>query len=291
MPARVADGAGLSHNPGAVGLAWWLTLLLSLPPPICRGRVVHHYEARFDQDPSPRALAEVQTAYRVLCPTGDCGTGRLFRNDTIGDNAVTWVSGLRDGSMTRAKIVYSAQFLNGLEQEYGPGASFGVLAHEVGHHLTAALSLRQPFESSWDEELRADYLAGCALGRSGRPADELAAALKALAATASPSHPAFDRRVPVLQQGYRDCQAQADESAGLAKPFGLGAQRTRSPGCWTYWYRLQDEVKVAGPIAAARRQAGGFRSKASCEAHRRERTSDRLSDDCTCHGSSRDDRD
>jgi hypothetical protein len=266
----------------AVGLAWWLGILLSLPPPVCRGRSVTRYDPRFDRDPTPRALAEVKTAYRVLCPTGDCGSGRLFRNDTIGNNAVTWVSGLGAGSETRAKIVYSAPFLNGLEDRFGPGASFGVLAHEVGHHLTAALALRQPFESSWDEELRADYLAGCALGRAGRPPTELEHALKALAATASPTHPAFDRRVPVVRKGYEDCRGQAGESAEMEQPFGLGGLLSDRPGCWTYRYRLEFDVKRAGPIAAPRRRAGGFDSKAACEAHRQRTESERRSEACAC---------
>lgn len=123
----------------------------ALPPPMCKGRIVGQYDAAFDRNPKARAVAEVQAAYDALCPKHDCGTGQLFENETMGNNAATWVSGLDHGQKTRAKIVYSARFLNELSERFGPGASFGVLAHEVGHHLTAALSMRSRFESSWNE--------------------------------------------------------------------------------------------------------------------------------------------
>lgn len=162
-----------------------LVTLPALPPPLCRGRVVSTgYDVRRDKTPSTRAVAEIQAAYQALCPTQDCGQGQIFENPTIGNNAATWVFGLNQGSETRAKIVYSRQFLNALNDSFGPGASFGVLAHEVGHHLTAALALRKSGESNWNEELRADYLAGCALGRSGHPPDAMENALRALASVA-----------------------------------------------------------------------------------------------------------
>jgi hypothetical protein len=262
-----------------------LQLAISIPPPLCRGRVVTAYDPRMDRTPSQRAVAEVQTAYDTLCPNKNCGSGHLFENSTIGNNAVTWVSGLRDGAATQAKIVYSAPFLDGLDKSYGPGASFGVLAHEVGHHLTAALSMRQLFESSWNEELRADFLAGCALGRAGRSSHELENALRALSAYSSPTHPSFQHRVPVVRKGYKQCKKDAPQIEAAKKPFGLGTL-VGSPaveGC-RYPYRLSADIDRVGPVVAKRRRSQSFASKETCEQERQRMTDarTRVTEECVC---------
>jgi hypothetical protein len=250
-------------------------LALAVPevqPPVCRGKSTQGYDPRQDHMPAKRAVAEVQAAYDALCPSQQCGTGQLFENDTVGNNALTWVSGVHDGAKTRAKIVYSAKFLDALAARFGPGASFGVLAHEVGHHLTAALALRgnTKFESNWDEELRADYLAGCALGRSGRPPDELDHALRALAQVATASHPAFNVRTSVVGRGYNDCKESP--TPPKSAEFGIGAAlraQSAKRSCWGYWYRQPDEVARIGPIAAKRIRSKSFKDELECESARR----------------------
>lgn len=259
-------------------------LAIQIPPPLCRGRTVGTYDPNQDRAPSSRAVAEVQAAYDALCPQKNCGTGEVFENPTIGNNAVTWVSGIRDKHRTRAKIVYSARFLDGLAKSFGSGASFGVLAHEVGHHLTAALSLRRYFESSWNEELRADYLAGCALGRAGRTSHELENALRALAATASPTHPSFRDRVPVVRKGFNDCRKQAEAVHRGKKPFGLGALLKKSEGGCRYHYRLRSDIDRVGPIVARRRVSEAFADADECESHRTRMTEaeSRVTEECVC---------
>ncbi|MBI4817104.1 MAG: hypothetical protein HY791_12655 [Deltaproteobacteria bacterium] len=276
-----------------------LSALITLPPPLCRGRVATAYDQSLDRDPGTRALAEIQTALNVLCgldPQGTavkdqkCGRGIVvYENTTIGMNAVTWVSGVRDGPMTSGKIVYSKEFLNALDQSFGPGASFGVLAHEVGHYLTATMSLRRYVDSSWDEELRADYFAGCALGRSGRPPDEMENTLRALAAFASPTHPAFNLRVPKVRRGYDDCQASrvAEDRAKEDDDFGIGAylrQESRSAGCWHYFFRSAEDVKRLGPIAARRHRSRFFPTQDKCDKSRREAADGKhaITETCAC---------
>ena len=258
---------------------------VGLPPPLCRGRVAERYDPRLDQSPSPRATAEVQAAYDALCPD-DCGRGELFENPTIGMNAATWVSGLGQGASTRVKIVYSRNFLNGLNDQFGPGASFGVLAHEVGHHLTAALSLRKFGESNWNEELRADYLAGCALGRSGRSSDELENAMRALAQSATSSHPSFAERNPVLRRGYNDCRSQAGAAPRQRPAFGIKALLpfSKDAGCFRYPYRLSQDIARVGPVAAALRESRRFEDAVACEAHRSRMTKSgaRVTEPCAC---------
>ncbi|MFO0723421.1 MAG: hypothetical protein U1E65_06555 [Myxococcota bacterium] len=267
-----------------------LLALLAIPPPLCKGRVITAYDPALDQAPTARATAEVQAAYDALCPNKNCGRGVLYKNDSIGNNAVTWVSGVRDGERTQAKIVYSPRFLDALSKSYGDGASFGVLAHEVGHHLTAALSMRGQLDSSWDEELRADYLAGCALGRTGRPPLELEAALRALAASATPTHPSFAHRNPVIRKGYTDCKAHQDKFDKLEKGkvgFGIGGlveDHDPSKGCWAYFYRAKEDIERIGPVAAERRRSKFFRTEAACNSDRNERVvaKDRFAEPCVC---------
>ena len=262
-----------------LGSAFWFSGLIALPPSPSRGG----YDPRQDEEPSPRALAEVQAAYDALCPARNCGHGILRANPTVGMNAVIWVSGLRHGKKTQVKIVYSREFLNRLNQNFGAGASFGVLAHEVGHHLTAAKALRQPMESAWNEELRADYLAGCALGRAGRSSEELENAIRALGSVATASHPSFEKRVPVVRSGYLTCQNE--DAHKPVPPFGLGTLvggGRKSTGCWRYMYRLREVQARLGPIGPKLRTSSGYRTQAQCENLRRKRARDRDSQACVC---------
>lgn len=293
MPVRAVAGTcalaiGRVHRPlyfAVLAVVSLSLVLVSMPPPLCRGKQYAAYDPRLDQHPTSRALAEVQAVYEALCPKRNCGTGLLYQNPSVGNNALTWVSGLRDGDNTRAKIVYSSGFLDMLASSFGPGASFGVLAHEVGHHLTAALSMRNQMDSSWDEELRADYLAGCALGRSGRPPDELEHALRALASVASRTHPAFNLRNQVVRKGYDTCRAELE--AVKSPGFGIGAElkaHNKEEGCWSYVYRPKDQIAKVGPIAAKRKHSRKFTDRARCEQQRAAlgEVEARSSEPCAC---------
>lgn len=263
--------------------------IVAMPPPVCRGKIAGGYDPRFDETPSTRAIAEIQAAYDALCPERNCGSGVIYKNETIGNNAVTWVSGLRDGEATSARIVYSSRFLDALAAQFGDGASFGVLAHEVGHHVTAAKAMRGQMDHAWDEELRADYLAGCALGRSGRSPTELEHALRALAAVATDTHPPFVKRNPIVRKGYDDCKKHQDKFDALPeqKRFGIGAAiKAKAPpaGCWRYFYRAAEEIEQVGPVAAPRRRSDHYANERVCEAARgaAERAKTRITEPCTC---------
>lgn len=264
-------------------LLGWAAAIPGVPvsPPACEGRATAGYDPARDAEPSLRALAEVQAAYDALCPTRDCGQGDLFSNPTAGNNAYTWILAEREGAATRAKIVYGRRFMDALNARFGPGASFGVLAHEVGHHLTAALSLRRRLEPAWNEELRADFLAGCALGRLGRGSKALENALRALASVATASHPSFRERVPVMRKGWSSCRKEG--YAGAPVPLGLSRHVPESrTGCWRYRYRLRAAERRLGPIGAPLRRTRGFESRESCEAHRDERSAERHAEACAC---------
>ncbi|MEL6185289.1 MAG: hypothetical protein AAFU79_11755 [Myxococcota bacterium] len=268
----------------SAGLGGWLLAAAAAAapaPPACEGRTLGAYDPAHDAEPSLRALAEVQAAYDALCPTRDCGEGALFSNPTAGNNAFTWVSLSKRGAATRAKIVYARRFMDALNERFGPGASFGVLAHEVGHHLTAARALRSKLEPAWNEELRADFLAGCALGRLGRGPEALESAFRALAAVATASHPSFRERVPVMRKGWASCRAEG--YPGAPAPLGISRLLPSEPsGCFRYRYRLIAAQRRLGPIGAPLRRSGAFSSKKTCEEHRRQRSVDRDTEACLC---------
>ncbi len=261
-------------------------VLVALPPPLCRGKT-GRYDPRQNKTVSTRAGAEIHAAYDALCPVlphvsdifrgteVQCPRAEVYENDGIGHNALTWVDG-SIGKYSDAMIVYSAEFLNTLNSQFGPGASFGVLAHEVGHHLTAIGGMRQQFESSWNEELRADWFAGCAIGRSGRSSAELEAALRALASVATQSHPSFQQRGPAVRKGFNECvqlQEKIDAAEAKKKPaFGIGSMlraKSGKGGCWGYWYRSAADVNRLGPVAAKRRRSRDFKSRKACDRHRK----------------------
>jgi len=221
---------------------------------------------------------------------GRCGQGEIFENPSVGNNALTFVTGLRQGRKTRAMIVYSARFLNILDREFGAGASFGVLAHEVGHHLTASGSLRREFDHPWDEELRADYFAGCALAGAGQSPQDLETAFKALAKVASPTHPASGDRNRKVKEGFNHCKklrAAADKKFEKPGPFGVGAMLMKENGhtpCWRYVYRNAKHIRNVGPVAATRHWSHAFATKEVCEKVRlaAQETKQQFSQACIC---------
>lgn len=255
-------------------LIWALGLSLLANPgsPAIRASIAHlapGYDPRLDRPPSRRALEEARAALRAICPKADCGSLELVENRSIGNNAVTWVSGMGQGRATQAKLVYARDFLNALDDHFGAGASFGILAHEVGHQKTAAEGLRQPGEPIQVEELRADYLAGCALARVGRSPDELQHALSALGRTASASHPPFKDRVTVVQKGYQDCLASEAQS------------QAPIPGCRFRFQSVADRRRL-GPVAAPWQRSKPYPSRKACERARRQNSLHSHRKACVC---------
>jgi Zn-dependent protease with chaperone function len=95
-------------------------------------------------------------------------------------------------------------FMNNIFSALGPEASFGIIAHEFGHHID--LNSTPPWmNNSWSRELRADAWAGCALARRGFGPAQLSLSLQAISQYPSPSHPAWNMRVPAIQQGFVAC--------------------------------------------------------------------------------------
>lgn len=170
---------------------------------------VQQYNAARDMPPSPHADRELRRIYRLLCsasPYG-CGDYRLFSNPTA-PNAMAMVAG---PGLT--KIAYSALFMNSVEDRYGGAATFGILAHEFGHHIDFHFTPSW-MDTAWSRELKADAWAGCALARAGFGTAAIENALTAIAAFPSPSHPHWPMRVQAVRTGFVNCGGRWLQSFG-----------------------------------------------------------------------------
>ena len=88
---------------------------------------------RFACRTCPRAAVaqtDLKKLKSLLCPKG-CGKLFLFANPTTPNTAT-----VTDGSGT-SKIAYSPSFVNRVQTSYGPVATLGIFAHDLGHHLEA----------------------------------------------------------------------------------------------------------------------------------------------------------
>lgn len=155
------------------------------------------YHPGYDRPPSEYASRELSHVYSLLCP-GGCGPVTLVMNETT-PNALSM--SIRPGV---SKIAYSSQFMNHMFYNLGANASFGVMAHELGHHIDF-INPAAWMDQSWGRELRADAWAGCALARSGRSPAQTQMAVRALAAYPSPSHPGWPQRSAAIQAGFAHC--------------------------------------------------------------------------------------
>ena len=157
------------------------------------------YNPLSDQAPSPRADQELKRIYSVLCPPPHgCGYYLLVSNPTT-QNAMAMTIGLG-----QSKLAYNSDFMDRIVQQYGGGATFGILAHEFGHHIdfhTTPVWMN----TSWSRELKADAWAGCALARTGIGTGQIENALRAIAASPSPSHPPWPQRHQAVRTGFVSC--------------------------------------------------------------------------------------
>jgi hypothetical protein len=151
-----------------------------------------------DMPANASAQAELKKVKSLLCPKG-CGKVLLFANATT-PNAAT----VTDGAGT-SKIAYSQGFVSSIQKAYGPIATFGVIAHGLGHHLEATGNRPDWMNASWDSELYADAWVGCAMAKAELTPSRLQAVLLELSEHPSTRHPAWSVRRPVITEGYTRC--------------------------------------------------------------------------------------
>ena len=180
-----------------------------------------------DMPASAGAQAELKKVKSLLCPK-DCGKVLLFANATT-PNSATVTDG--DGI---SKIAYSPGFVNRLQKTYGPIATFGIFAHDLGHHLEATGNRPAWMKASWDSELRADAWAGCAMAKAeltpSRPAGGAAGAVDVPVGAPSCLERAPPRHHGGLQAMWRPDPSAAGQGEPRARRrCGRRARTTRRP--------------------------------------------------------------
>jgi len=201
------------------------------------------YEPMADMPPSAAAQAELKKLKTLLCPK-TCGKVMLFANATTPNTAT-----VTDGA-GGSKIAYSPGFVGSVQKSYGPIATFGILAHGLGHHLDATGNRPAWMKDSWDAELRADAWAGCAIAKAEMTPSRLQAVLLAMSTYPSAHHPPWSDRRPVITEGYNRCGGRI--LPPLAKE--TAAQAAKGDG------RKDDTVAVSAP--------GGCTSDKDCRTRR-----------------------
>lgn len=151
-----------------------------------------------DMPPHPRIALEAQRAYNLLCPTHACGTLRVYLNEGVPNAAI-----FTDGG-GHSIFRYSSSFMNRTLHQYGPGATFGIICHEIGHHIDSTHAGPQwLYQHSWSRELQADAMAGYALGLAGLNPDQLLASLQGISQYPNQSHPGWQQRWDAVNFGYQ----------------------------------------------------------------------------------------
>lgn len=155
------------------------------------------YDSQFDI-PAPAEVRNViQQILNFLC-TKDCGKFFIVRNPTVIDIRSEQIG------TNESKIIYSSKFIDAFTQRYGPQATFGIFAHEIGHHIGSRVS-PDLVTTPWDKGLRADELSGCAIAMAGFTTGQLESAILNEATYPSHSHPSSPLRIKAIRQGYLHC--------------------------------------------------------------------------------------
>jgi hypothetical protein len=149
------------------------------------------YESMADMPASGGPQADLKKLKALLCPKG-CGKLFLFENPTTPNTAT-----VTDGAGA-SKIAYSPGFVKSVQANYGPVATLGIFAHDLGHHLEATGNRPAWMQASWDSELRADAWAGCAMAKAALKPSGLQAVLLVLSEYPSAKHPEWSARRPVI---------------------------------------------------------------------------------------------
>ena len=169
------------------------------------------YDPMADMPPSAGAKADLTKITALLCPKG-CGKVLLFANATTPNTAT-----VTDGAGV-SKIAYSPSFTSSIRSNFGPIATFGIFAHDLGHHLDASGNKAAWMKDAWDSELRADAWAGCAMAKADLSPSRLQAALLAMSTYPSPHHPSWDVRRPAITEGFTRCGGRILPPLAKEKP-------------------------------------------------------------------------
>lgn len=197
--ARRKDRGGLSRRARCTAIILTLFIFSTtvFAGPVCTlGPGGYSYDPKYDSHATGTARDHMKRVYKALCP-GGCGHIDIVQNPTAAV-AMAWVG---DSST----IVYDARAMNTLlfSREYGLFATYGILAHEIGHHIAHHQKGLGP---GWEAELTADYWAGCALAQLGVGTISYIRALQYLSPFDTATHPGWQKRAAAVDIGFRSCR-------------------------------------------------------------------------------------
>lgn len=115
-------------------------------------------------------------------------------------------------------IIYSQDFMVKLKQRTGTKwAAYGILAHEVGHHLNA--HTLEDGGSKPPLELAADQFSGFILGKMGATLEQAQSAVHAKAsARGSSTHPPRSARLEAIAVGWNKAKEQSGHTGSAMDP-------------------------------------------------------------------------
>jgi hypothetical protein len=115
-------------------------------------------------------------------------------------------------------IIYSEDFMVKLKQKTGSKwAAYGILAHEIGHHLNA--HTLEDGGSKPPLELAADQFSGFILGKMGATLDQAQSAINAKAsARGSSTHPPRSARLEAVAVGWNKAKEQMGDPGSAMQP-------------------------------------------------------------------------
>jgi len=181
------------------------------------------FDPNQDQPSTPFAQQVFSSAFPLECQVlqqfnpgiSSCGVDTLIRNPTLlAWGLTTPVAPL----ITQTR--YNPTSTQPLQNQFGPGATFFIFAHEAGHHFdlqfpNATVPWAATFPPippanpilmmSWNRELRADAWAGCAIKRAGMSLLAAAQLQQLTAMRIGADIPPFQSELAAISAGYGAC--------------------------------------------------------------------------------------
>ena len=143
-------------------------------------------------------------------------------------------------------ILYNQAFMESVrDRTRTDWSQIGILAHEVGHHLSN--HILQGDDDDPEDELEADKFAGHVLGRMQATLDQALSMTQVLSVQASSSHPGRSRRQAAVEEGWREARDQM--MAGAVADSAV--ERATEAAARADSLRRAAEDAVAGSDAAA----------------------------------------
>lgn len=164
---------------------------------------------------------EAQTSLNKILAASGLPTNFTLVSGNIPNACATVKYNATSKSLERF-IIYNPVFMNRIKNSTNDWSAFGILAHEVGHHLSGH-SLRIG-GSRPELEIEADRFSGFILQKLGASLDQATAAINLLSnSEGSATHPSKFLRISAIREGWFNAQGSGSKTTRSAsKPNKIG---------------------------------------------------------------------